>query len=71
MKTKGEIDSRIAYHRAMEHSAKAMVTKITEEECIRELLKGEQGKVLLKWLTANVAWSVSMARQDELQWVQE
>lgn len=69
MKNKEEIMQRLDYNKSMENVAKKMVEDLLKDKDLEMLIKGENSSKLLKWLTANVAWSMSMARQDELKWV--
>ena len=55
----------------MENVAKKMVEDLLKDKDLEALIKGENSSKLLRWLVANVSWSISMARQDELKWVME
>lgn len=69
MKSKEEIMRRLSYNKSMENVAKKMVEDLLKDKDLEMLIKGENSNKLLRWLTANVAWSMSLARQDELEWV--
>ena len=69
MKNREEIIQRLNYNKSMENVAKKMVEDLLKDKDLEMLIKGENSNKLLRWLTANVAWSMSMARQDELKWV--
>lgn len=69
MKSKEEIINRLAYNKATERSAKQVVEELIKDKEVKALVDGKQGTKIIKWLAANVAWSMSMARQNELEWV--
>ena len=71
MKSKEEIISRLAYNKATERSAKQVIEELIKDKEVKALVDGKHGVKIIRWLMANVAWSMSMARQNELEWVLE
>lgn len=69
MKNKEEILNRLAYNKATGRSAKQVVEELIKDKEVKALVDGKHGVKIIKWLMANVTWSMSMARQNELEWV--
>lgn len=69
MKNEDAIKQRITYNKAGEGVAKKMVEELTAE--VQEQFTTENFPLVMKWMTANVAWACHIARQEELNWVLE